>query len=110
MGWLCHRRLGHVGKKQLKKLTTHNLVNGLNDVEFEKNKLCSACQAGKQVGSSHPKKSTMSTCKAFGLMHMDLFGPTTYFKTFLTRVHNEFEIRIKKVRSDNGSQFKNTRI
>jgi transposase InsO family protein len=32
------------------------------------------------------------------------------FKTFLTRVHNEFEIRIKKVRSDNRSEFKNTRI
>jgi hypothetical protein len=144
MGWLWHRRLGHVAMKQLKKLTTHNLVNGLKDVEFEKNKLCSACQAGKQVGSSHTKKSTMSTCKVFDLMHMDLFGPTTYlsiggnkygfvivddftrftwvfflsdksevfdtFKTFLTRVHNEFEIRIKKVRSDNGSEFKNTRI
>ena len=85
-----------------------------------------------------------STSKAFELMHIDLFGPTTYtsiggnkygfmvvddftrytwvfflvdksdvlatFKTFIKRIHNEFETTIKKVRSDNGSEFKNTRI
>jgi hypothetical protein len=50
----------------------------LKDVTFEKDKLCSACQAGKQVGNTHPKKSAMSTSKAFELLHMDLFGPTTY--------------------------------
>jgi hypothetical protein len=51
LGWLWHRRLGHVGMKQLKKLTQHNLVEGLKDVVFEKDKLCSACQVGKQVGA-----------------------------------------------------------
>jgi transposase InsO family protein len=50
----------------------------LKDVTFEKDKLCSACQAGKQVVNTHPKKSIMSTSKAFKLLHMDLFGPTTY--------------------------------
>jgi hypothetical protein len=47
MGWLWHRRLIHVGMKQLKKLLRHDLVNSLKDVEFEKDKLCSACQARK---------------------------------------------------------------
>jgi transposase InsO family protein len=32
------------------------------------------------------------------------------FKSFIKRVHNEFETTIKKVRSDNDSEFKNTRI
>jgi transposase InsO family protein len=64
--------------KQLNKLVKHDLVRGLKDVTFEKDKLCSACQAGKQVGNTHPKKSIMSTSKAFELLHMDLFGPTTY--------------------------------
>jgi hypothetical protein len=50
----------------------------LKDVTFEKDKLCSACQAGKQVGNTHPKKSMMSTSKAFELLHMDLLGPTRY--------------------------------
>ena len=56
----------------------HDLVRGLKDVTFEKDKLCSACQARKQVGNTHPKKSMMSTSKIFELLHMDLFGPTTY--------------------------------
>jgi hypothetical protein len=52
MGWLWHRRLGHVGMKQLNKLIKHDLVRGLKDVRFEKDKLCSACQNGKQVGNN----------------------------------------------------------
>jgi hypothetical protein len=78
MGWLWHRRLGHVGTKQLNKLVKHDLVRGLKDVIFDNDKLCNACQVEKQVGNTHPKKSTMSISKAFELLHMDLFGPTTY--------------------------------
>jgi hypothetical protein len=63
--------------KQLNRLIKHDLVRGLNDV-FEKDKLCSSCQADKLVGNTHPKKSIMSTSKAFELLHMDLFGPTQY--------------------------------
>jgi transposase InsO family protein len=32
------------------------------------------------------------------------------FKLFIKRMQNEFETTIKKVRSDNGSEFKNTRV
>ena len=32
------------------------------------------------------------------------------FKIFIKRIHNEFKTTIKKVRSVNGSEFKNTRI
>ena len=52
MSWLWHRRPGHVGMKQLNRLVKHDLVRGLKDVTFEKDKLCSACQAGKQVGNT----------------------------------------------------------
>jgi hypothetical protein len=33
------------------------MVLGVKDVTFEKDKLCSACQAGKQVASHHPMKT-----------------------------------------------------
>jgi hypothetical protein len=62
-GWLWHRRLGHVGIKQLNRLIKHDLVRGLKDILFEKDKLCSSWKAGKQVGNTHPKKSMMSTSK-----------------------------------------------
>ena len=71
MGWLWHRRLGHVGMKQLNRLVKHDFVKGLKDIVFEKDKLCSSYQASKQVGNTHPKKSMMSTSKVFGLLHMD---------------------------------------
>jgi len=139
MGWLWHRRRCHAGMKQLNKLDKHDLVRGLKDVTFENDKLCSACHARKHVGNTHPKKSIMSTCKAFEFLHLDLFGPTTYtsiggnkygfvivddftiytwvfflndksdafatFKSFVNRIHNEFETTINNVRSDNGSEF-----
>jgi transposase InsO family protein len=130
---------------QLKKLMKHDLVIGLNNnIIFEKNKLCRAYQAGKQVGNTHPTKSVMSTSKPLKLLHMDLFSPTTYrsisgdsygpvvvddysrytwgfflsdksnlfsiFKGFAKRAENEFDFKIKKIRSDNGSEFKKSRI
>jgi hypothetical protein len=63
MGWLWHRRLSHVGIKQLNILIKHDLVRGLKDMVFEKDKICNSCQAGKQVGNTHPKKSMMSIAR-----------------------------------------------
>jgi hypothetical protein len=78
LGWLWHRRLAHVGMNTLNKLLKKELVRGLKDVNFEKDKPCSACQAGKQVVNTHPTKAYMSTSRVLELLHMDLFGPTTY--------------------------------
>ena len=78
MGWLWHRRLGHVGMKQLNRLVKHDLVRDLKDIVFEKDKLCSSYQADKQVGNTYTKKSIMSTSNAFELLYMNLFGPTQY--------------------------------
>ncbi|WVZ89077.1 LOW QUALITY PROTEIN: hypothetical protein U9M48_035533 [Paspalum notatum var. saurae] len=78
MGWLWHRRLAHVGMNTLKKVMKKDLIRGLKDITFEKDKLCSARQAGKQVANTHPSKTFMSTSRPLELLHMDLFGPTTY--------------------------------
>ena len=62
----------------LKKLMKNDLVRGLKDMKFEKDKLCSACQANKQVANTHPTKAFMSTTRVLELLHMDLFEPTIY--------------------------------
>jgi transposase InsO family protein len=106
--------------------------------------ICSACQAGKQVGVHHPHKNIMRTERPLELLHMDLFGLIAYIsimgskyclvivddysrftwvfflqeksqtqdtlKKFLRRAQNEFGLRIKKIRSDNGTEFKNSQI
>ena len=63
---------------QLKKAFKRGMVVGVKDVIFDKNKLCSACQVGKQFASPHPMKTYLSTSRCLELLHMDLFGPTTY--------------------------------
>ncbi|WVZ97694.1 hypothetical protein U9M48_043208 [Paspalum notatum var. saurae] len=78
LGWLWHRRVAHIGMSQLKKVVKKGMVTGVKDVTFEKDKLCSACQAGKQVASYHPMKTCVSTSKPLQLLPIDLFGPTTY--------------------------------
>jgi transposase InsO family protein len=144
MGWLWHRRLAHVGMKNLHKLLKEEHILGLTNVHFEKDRICSACQAGKQAGVHHPHKNIMTTDRPLELLHMDLFGPITYIsingskyclvivddyshftwvfflqeksqtqetlKRFLRRAQNEFGLRIKKIRSDNGTVFKNSQI
>jgi hypothetical protein len=98
-----------------------------------------ACQAGKQVGSTHHSKNVMTTSRPLELLHMDLFRPVAYLsiggskyglvivddfsrftwvfflqdksetqvtlKRFLKRAQNEFELKVKNIRSDNGSEF-----
>jgi transposase InsO family protein len=117
---------------------------GLTHVHFQKDRVCSACQTGKQVGTHHPHKNIMAIDRPLELLHMDLFGPIAYIsiggskyclvivddysrftwvfflqekyqtqetlKGFLRRAQNEFGLRIKKIRSDNGTEFKNSQI
>jgi hypothetical protein len=78
MGWLSHRRLAHVGMKNLHKLLKGEQILGLTNVHFEKGRVCSACQAGKQIGTHHPHKNIMTTNRPLELLHMDLFDPIAY--------------------------------
>jgi hypothetical protein len=123
----------------LNKLLKKELVRGLKDVKFEKDKPCSACQAGKQVANTHPTKAYMSTSRVQELLHMDLFGPTTYKSlggnlcclvivhdysryTWTFFLHDKFEVAtcFKKfakraqnkfeVKIKNGKEFDNTNI
>jgi transposase InsO family protein len=144
MGWLWHRRLAHVGMKNLHKLLKGEHILELTNVHFEKDRICSACQTGNQVGVHHPHKNIMTTDRPLELLHIDLFDPIAYIsisrrkyslvivddyfcftwvfflqeksqtqdtlKGFLRRAQNEFRLRIKKVRSDNGTEFKNSQI
>jgi hypothetical protein len=50
---------------------------------------------------------TRSTWVFFLVDKSDVFAT---FKSFVKGIHNEFETTIKRVRSDNGSEFKNTRL
>ncbi|KAK1627475.1 hypothetical protein QYE76_001790 [Lolium multiflorum] len=77
-GWLWHRRLGHVNMRNLKQLLKGEHIVGLTGVSFEKDRVCSACVAGKQLKKKHPIKSIVTTSRPLELLHLDLFGPSHY--------------------------------
>jgi hypothetical protein len=54
-GWLWHRRLAHIGMRNLAKLQKNSHIIGLTNVVFEKYRVCGACQAGKQHGVPHQR-------------------------------------------------------
>jgi hypothetical protein len=53
MGWLWHRKLAHIGMRNLNKLQKDSHILGLTNVIFEKYRPCGACQAKKQVGAHY---------------------------------------------------------
>jgi hypothetical protein len=64
--------------RNLNKLLKGDHILGLTNFSFEKDHICSACQAGKRVGVSHQSKSIVIAVKPLELLHMDLFGPVAY--------------------------------
>jgi hypothetical protein len=78
MDLLWHRRLAHVGLKNLHKLWKEGHILGLMNVAFEKDMSCGACQVGKQVGAPHHVKNIMTITRPLEMLHMDLFGPIAY--------------------------------
>ncbi|XP_042983299.1 uncharacterized protein LOC122312702, partial [Carya illinoinensis] len=73
--WLWHRRLGHANMELISKLSKNDLVRGLPKTYFLKDKICDACQFGKQTKTSFKTKKHISTTRPLQLIHMDLFGP-----------------------------------
>jgi hypothetical protein len=59
----------------LSKLSKLDLVKGLLITKFVEDKICDACQLGKQIKSSFKKMKVISTSRPLELLHMDLFGP-----------------------------------
>jgi hypothetical protein len=78
MDWLCHRRLAHVGIRNLHKLQKDGHILGLTNIVFEKDRTCGACQAREQVRAHHHAKNIMTTTRPLEMLHMDLFGPIAY--------------------------------
>jgi transposase InsO family protein len=78
VGWLWHRRLGHVNMRTLQSLYKGNHILGLTDLTFAKDRVCRACIEGKMHELPHPSKTIISSKRVLELLHMDLFGPLSH--------------------------------
>jgi len=72
--WLWHLRLSHLNFDTINLLSKHNMVNGLPQLKFVKDHLCSSCELCKAKRASFKLKTTPSTKRRLQLLHMDLCG------------------------------------
>ncbi|GJT98345.1 putative ribonuclease H-like domain-containing protein [Tanacetum coccineum] len=130
---LWHRRLGHINFKTLNKLVRGNLVRGLPLKIFENNHTCVACQKGKQHKASYKTKTVSSISQPLQMLHRFVWAnickksnekdvlpsfswvfflatkdeTSEILKTFITSIENLIDLKVKVIRYDNGTEFKN---
>nr|GEY04631.1 hypothetical protein [Tanacetum cinerariifolium] len=109
---LWHRRVGHINFKTMNKLVKGNLVRGLPSKVFENNHTCVAYKKGKQHRASCKTKPISFVSQplqrftwVFFLATKDETSPI--LKTFITGIENQLSLKVKIIRSDNGTELKN---
>nr|GEV67014.1 hypothetical protein [Tanacetum cinerariifolium] len=85
-----HKRLGHVNFKNLNKFVKGNLVRGLPSKILKNDHTCVACQ---KESNTRPLDET-----------------TPILKDFIRKAENQFNHKVKTIRSDNGTEFKNNEL
>nr|GEU92978.1 ribonuclease H-like domain-containing protein [Tanacetum cinerariifolium] len=96
---LWHMRLGHINFKNINKLVKDNLVRGLPLKRFENDQTCVACLKGKQ------HKVSFKFTLVFFLATKD--ETSRILKSFITEIENLVDKKVKIIRCDNGTKFKN---
>ncbi|GKC12712.1 retrovirus-related pol polyprotein from transposon TNT 1-94 [Tanacetum coccineum] len=89
VNWLWHKRLSHLNLKNFNKLARQNFVAGLPSLTFSKDETCLACEKGKHHKASFKTKRSFSISK---------------------KMENLNEVRVKELRSDNGTEFRNHKL
>lgn len=108
---LWHRRLGHIGFDNLKRLKS----DFSDDLQFDSDerKLCGVCLEGKQSRKPFNSSSSRSS-KVLELVHSDVCGPinvdsfggSRYFVTFLDDFSRKVVVYIIKQKSDVFAKLK----
>ncbi|GKC73417.1 putative ribonuclease H-like domain-containing protein [Tanacetum coccineum] len=111
---LWHRRLGHINIKNINKLVKDNLVRGLPSKCFENDQTCVVCLKGKQ------HRASFLMHKMYCLVVTDDYSRFTWvfflttkdetseiLKNFIKEIENLVDKKVKIIRSDNGTEFKN---
>ncbi|GJV93461.1 putative ribonuclease H-like domain-containing protein, partial [Tanacetum coccineum] len=85
--------------KLSKKLLKDNLLRGLPSKRFENNQTCVACLKGKQHKAS---------CRFTWVFFLATKDETSgILKSFITEIENLVDKKVKIIRYDNGTEFKN---
>nr|GFA43563.1 hypothetical protein [Tanacetum cinerariifolium] len=108
---LWHRRLCHINFKTMNKLVKGNLVRGLPSKVFENNHTCVACKKGKQHRASCKTKPISSVSqplqRASNIEPLVRPSLSVLSANPYKGIENQLSLKVKIIRSDNGTKFKN---
>ncbi|KAI3744642.1 hypothetical protein L1987_57730 [Smallanthus sonchifolius] len=131
---LWHRKPGHISYRKMNHLVRNRFVTGVPKMRFAVANDCMPCRKGKQQRESHKPKLQNSIDTPLELLHMDLFGPICIRsiggKSYCLVVTDDFsryetadilqylilsleslcKLNVRRIRSDNGTEFKNNLI
>ncbi|GJQ88881.1 putative ribonuclease H-like domain-containing protein [Tanacetum coccineum] len=107
-----HRRMAHVNFKNMNKLAKHGLVNGLPSKLFTNEHNCVAATKESNTRSSLQGPSHAHDFR--GILWVFFLGTKdeTYgiLKDFITFIENQLTKKVKAIRCDNGTEFKNSKL
>ncbi|GKC22252.1 retrovirus-related pol polyprotein from transposon TNT 1-94 [Tanacetum coccineum] len=72
--WLWHQRLSHLNFDTINLLSKKDIVNGLPNLKYVKDQLCSSCKIGKAKRRTFKTKTVPISKGRLNLLHMDLCG------------------------------------
>lgn len=73
---LWHFRLGHLNAFDMKKMISHQMVNGMEQITVDTDtKFCEDCVYDKQAKSSFPRNKQTRSHRLLELIHTDVCGP-----------------------------------
>ncbi|GJV98029.1 putative ribonuclease H-like domain-containing protein [Tanacetum coccineum] len=110
-----HRRMAHVNFKNMNKLAKHGLVNGLPSKLFTNEHNCVACNKRPLTRPSLQSAPFLSLSNDFSRFSWVFFLGTkdeTFYilRDFITFVENQLTKKVKAIRCDNGTEFKNSNL
>ena len=118
---IWHRRYGHLGLHNLKKLSKKELVDGFDYNVSREISFCESCVEGKHQRRKFPVNGGKRSDEPLGLVHSDVCGKMNakslssgkYFLTFIdnkTRYtwivyERSMNRKLKVLRTDNGGEY-----
>lgn len=111
MEW--HRKLGHINERDLKKMSTDNLMYGLN-LNDEQMETCETCIKGKLSRLPFIRHNDLYTTDNLEIIHSDVCGPfecdtlagSKYYVTFIDDYSRYCHVYFMKKKNDVFNIFK----
>ena len=115
---IWHKRVGHANVQRLRSMQTKELVTGLPKFKVDgMQKICEACQFGKQTKHAFPHDKNVSR-NVLDIVHSDVWGPSKtmsmggcrYYVTFIDDHTRKVWVYFMKEKSEVFAHFQNFRM